>query len=170
MWRYLTQTIVAVSLVTLPVVVAAVLAAVPVAGQYVVAVPAALELWLAESRWLAAILVMLAHVIPTYVVDGAIYSEARQDIHPWITGLSIIGGVYWCGVPGAIYGPLLLCAVYVILAMYTSLLKEIPLESNTLHKSAADKRKSRIGQSLLCGISERTGHQTPIMKRSDSVF
>ena len=52
----------------------------------------------------------------------------------------------------------------------TSLLKEIPLESNTLHKSAVDKRKSRIGQSLLCGISERTGHQTPIMKRSDSVF
>ena len=170
MWTYLTHKIFAVSLVTLPVLTAAFLAAVPVAGQYVVAVPAALELWLAESRWLAAILVILAHVIPTYVVDGAIYSEARQDIHPWITGLSIIGGVYWCGVPGAIYGPLLLCAVYVILSMYTSLLKEIPLESNTLHKSAADKRKSRIGQSLLCGISERTGHQTPIMKRSDSVF
>ena len=69
MWTYLTHKIFAVSLVTLPVLTAAFLAAVPVAGQYVVAVPAALELWLAESRWLAAILVILAHVIPTYVVE-----------------------------------------------------------------------------------------------------
>ena len=53
----------------------------------------------------------------------------RQGIHPWITGLSIIGGVYWTGIPGAIYGPLLLCAVYVILSMYTGVLKEIPLET-----------------------------------------
>lgn len=166
MWTYLTHKLFAVSLVTLPVLVAAFLAAVPVAGQYCVAIPAALELWLAEGRWFAAILIFLAHMIPTYVVDAAIYSETRQDIHPWITGLSIIGGVYWCGVPGAIYGPLLLCAVYVILSMYTSLLKEIPLESNTLQRT---ERKSKMGQSLLCGAGVRTA-QTPILKRSDSVF
>ena len=170
MWTYLTHMLFAVSLVTLPVLAAAFLAAVPVAGQYVVAIPAALELWLAESRWFAAMLIILAHVIPTYVVDAAIYSEARQDIHPWITGLSIIGGVYWCGVPGAIYGPLLLCAVYVILSMYTSLLKEIPLEANTLHRTTGMERKSKVGQSLLCGVGSKTAHQTPILKRSDSVF
>ena len=170
MWTYLTHKLFAVSLVTLPVLAAAFLAAVPVSGQYVVAIPAALELWLAESRWFAAILIILAHMIPTYVVDAAIYSEARQDIHPWITGLSIIGGVYWCGVPGAIYGPLLLCAVYVILSMYTSLLKEIPLEANTLQRTAGIERRSKIGQSLLCGVGSKSSHQTPILKRSDSVF
>ena len=109
-------------------------------------------------------------MIPTYVVDAAIYSEARQDIHPWITGLSIIGGVYWGGVPGSIYGPLLLCAVYVILSMYTSLLKEIPLEANTLQRTAGMERRSKMGQSLLCGIGSKSSHQTPILKRSDSVF
>ena len=127
-------------------------------------------MWLAESRWFAAILIIFAHMIPTYVVDAAIYSEARQDIHPWITALSIIGGVYWSGVPGAIYGPLLLCAVYVILSMYTSLLKEIPLEANTLQRTAGMERRSKIGQSLLCGVGSKSSHQTPILKRSDSVF
>ena len=149
--------------------VAAFFAAVPVAGQYVVTIPAVLELWLAEGRWFAAILIILAHIIPTYVVDAAIYSEARQDIHPWITALSIIGGVYWCGVAGAIYGPLLLCAVYVILSMYTSVLKEIPLETNTLQRTAAE-RKSKVGQSLLCGVTAGATRPTPILKRSDSVF
>ena len=169
---YLTHMLFAVSLITLPVLAAAFLAAVPVAGQYVVAFPAALELWLSEGRWFAAILIILAHIIPTYVVDAAIYSEARQGIHPWITGLSIVGGVYWCGVSGAIYGPLLLCAVYVILTMYTSLLKEIPLEATALQRTMAAERKSKLGQSLLCGVGTAAGtnRPTPIMKRSDSVF
>ena len=102
-------------MITIPVLAAAFLAAVPVAGQYLVALPAALELFLAEDRWVASLLLILCHCVPTYVVDAAIYSEVRQGIHPWITGLSIIGGVYWTGIPGAIYGPLLLCAIYVIL-------------------------------------------------------
>ena len=64
-------------MITIPVLAAAFLAAVPVAGQYLVAIPAALELFLAEDRWVAALLLILCHCVPTYVVDAAIYSEVR---------------------------------------------------------------------------------------------
>ena len=44
LWTYLTHTVFNVSIVTVPVLVATFLASVPVAGQYLVALPAALEL------------------------------------------------------------------------------------------------------------------------------
>ena len=62
------------------------LASVPVAGQYLVALPAALELWILSERPISAMSLLLCHILPTYVVDVAIYSEVRQGIHPWITG------------------------------------------------------------------------------------
>jgi predicted PurR-regulated permease PerM len=119
MFTYLTHTLFNVSIVMVPVLAATFLAAVPVAGQYVVPVPGALELWLADDRLGAAILLVLVHTAPMMVVDATVYSEVKKGIHPWITGLSIVGGIYYFGVPGAIYGPLLVCAVFVLLSMYT---------------------------------------------------
>ena len=123
-----------------------------------------MELWLAEDRWFAAILIILCHLVPAYVVDPAIYAEVRQGIHPWITGLSIIGGVYWTGIPGAIYGPLLLCAVYVILSMYTGVLKDIPLQDAT--------KTFHHGGSIMVtpGVTTTTMQSTPLLKRSESVY
>ena len=122
-------------------------------GQYLVALPAALELWILGSRPISAASLLLCHILPTYVVDVAIYSEVRQGIHPWITGLSIVGGVYYFGICGAIYGPLFLCGMYVILSIYTGWLQDIPIADTTA-----------------LGKSKTLGPQvTPVMKRSESL-
>ena len=105
LWTYLTHTVFNASIITLPVLISTFLAAVPVAGQYLVALPAALELWLLKERSISALALLLCHFLPTYVVDVAFYSEMKQGIHPWITGLSIgksnfyfrispLGGIY----------------------------------------------------------------------------
>ena len=86
LWTYLTHTVFNASIITVPVLVATFLASVPVAGQYLVALPAALELWILSERPISAMSLLLCHILPTYVVDVAIYSEVRQGIHPWITG------------------------------------------------------------------------------------
>ena len=54
-----------------------------------VALPAAMELWLAEDRWGSAVALVVCHLVPPYVVDAAIYSEVRHGIHPWITGTDL---------------------------------------------------------------------------------
>ena len=158
LWTYLTHTVFNASIITLPVLISTFLAAVPVAGQYLVALPAALELWLLKERSISALALLLCHFLPTYVVDVAFYSEMKQGIHPWITGLSIVGGVYYFGICGAIYGPLFLCSMYVILSVYMGWLQDIPQMETTGHQTA-----------VAPGIGKTKNMITPVIKRSESV-
>ena len=47
----------------------------------------------------------------------------KGGIHPWFTGLAVVGGVYVFGVVGAVYGPLALCVLYVIVSLYSTFMQ-----------------------------------------------
>jgi hypothetical protein len=76
----------------------------------------------------------------------------------YFTGLSIVGGVYCFGIPGgAIYGPVILCIVYVVwtMTMYTGFLHQFGFE--------VPQNDHNLGKSKLL-------LNTPLLKRSESIF
>lgn len=125
---------------------ACMLAAVPLTAPYWVSIAGVLELWLVDGEPGAALVFFLLALAPMMFVDEAFYRElkcvmqrilisyaicscARRTSHPYLTGLTIVGGIYWLGLQvcyhacgkcvahlfvllqGAIVGPIILCCV-----------------------------------------------------------
>lgn len=59
-------------------------------------------------------------------VNILFFSNLSSGGHPYLTGLSIAGGMFWLGWEGAIFGPILLCLLVVIFNLITNALKESP--------------------------------------------
>jgi len=129
LWTYMTHVVFGASIVVLPLLFSSFIAACPITGQYIVALPAALELYCLQQRPVAALLLVIMQVAPSWLVDTAIYSEIKGGIHPWFTGLAVVGGVYVFGVLGAIYGPLGLCVLYVVINVYSTFMAETEPET-----------------------------------------
>ncbi|XP_054747334.1 transmembrane protein 245 isoform X2 [Anastrepha obliqua] len=109
LFTWLVHTVFGARIVFLPSALAAILSAAPFLGSYWCALPALLELWLAQDRFYAGlVLFLLQFFVPPYF-EAAIYTEMKGGGHPYLTGLAIAGGMYWVGWQGAIFGPLMLC-------------------------------------------------------------
>ena len=115
---WVTHTLFGLEMVFVPALLASLLALVPVVGVYWASVPGCLVLWLVEGRLLRAAGFLLLQVLPTYVIDMAVYSEIEGGWHPYLTGLAVAGGMAYFGVEGAIIGPLVICILKFTLNLY----------------------------------------------------
>ncbi|XP_023036303.1 transmembrane protein 245 isoform X4 [Drosophila willistoni] len=109
LFTWLVHTVFGARIVFLPSALAAMLAAAPFLGSYWCAVPAFLELWLAQDRFYAGLTLFLMQFFVPSAFETAIYADLKGGGHPYLNGLAIAGGMYWIGWQGAIFGPLMLC-------------------------------------------------------------
>ncbi|XP_011859415.1 PREDICTED: transmembrane protein 245 isoform X2 [Vollenhovia emeryi] len=114
MWTWFIHNLFQVKIVYLPSTLATMLGAVPFLDAYFASIPAAIELWFTRGSMIA-ITFFLFHFLPCSIVVTEFYKEIKGGGHPYLTGLSIAGGIFCLGVEGAIFGPLLLCCIMVVI-------------------------------------------------------
>ncbi|CAD6236263.1 GSCOCG00012466001-RA-CDS [Cotesia congregata] len=131
LWTWFIHNLFYVKIIYLPSAFAAMLAAVPFLDAYLACIPATIELWFTRKP-IVSILFFMFHFLPYNIVITDFYKEIKGAGHPYLTGLSIAGGIFCLGVEGAIFGPLLLCCIMVAINLsrrYVHSISEETLDS-----------------------------------------
>lgn len=120
LYTWMTHSAFGLQVVYLPAALAAIFGAIPFLGTYWAVIPGVVELLVLGDRGWAVALVV-CQLLPMFVVDAAIYADIKSGGHPYITALSIAGGMCYYGIEGALIGPMLLCIVLVIFNIIATL-------------------------------------------------
>ena len=99
----------------------------PLLASWAVSLPAAASLVAKGQAYKGAALV-LSHFVTLVFVDIDIYQSEIQIVHPYIVGLSVVGGmcVFEPALQGAVLGPLLVTALATGHALYRELVRPPP--------------------------------------------
>lgn len=92
--------------VYMPMLVSAILAVVPVVPTFTLSLMFSCHLYLFEDRASAALCLLSIHIATYWFVDPTILSEIKIS-SPYITALSIVGGLAAFGLDGVLIGPIL---------------------------------------------------------------
>ncbi|KAF7991955.1 hypothetical protein HCN44_010756 [Aphidius gifuensis] len=128
MWTWFIHNLFEVKIVYLPSAFASVLAAVPFLDAYFACIPATIELWFTRGPMIA-VLFFIFHFLPCNIVITDFYKEIKSGGHPYLTGLSIAGGIFCLGVEGAIFGPLLLCCIMVVINLSRKYMQSVNVDN-----------------------------------------
>nr|CDJ87801.1 similar to chromosome 9 open reading frame 5 [Haemonchus contortus] len=96
LYTYFVYSLFDLNIVLIPCLLAALFAAIPIVPPYIVAIFGFLELWLVRDALSVAIVFAVMSFAPHMYVDAAFYREVKNS-YPYVTGLSILGGMYWFG-------------------------------------------------------------------------
>uniref|UniRef100_A0A914IAV4 Transmembrane protein n=1 Tax=Globodera rostochiensis TaxID=31243 RepID=A0A914IAV4_GLORO len=118
LYTYFVHSIFSLNVVIMPSMLAALLAAIPIFPPYSVALFGIVELYLVRGEPIVALAFVGASVAPLFFADPVFYRELKGS-HPYVTGLAVIGGIYWLGLQGAIIGPIILCLMVALLNVYS---------------------------------------------------
>jgi len=91
-------------------------------SPFIICIPHALYIYFVRENLILALLFIAIYMLISSRVYNDIF-ETSIDIHPYVTGLSIMMGLYAFNLQGIIYGPLLMCMaliVYRITKRYSS--------------------------------------------------
>ena len=88
----------------------------PFIPSWSLCIPHAIYLYLGENNLLSALILIISYVIVSNKVYNDIYKKSI-DVHPYVTGLSIVMGIYAFDVQGIIYGPILMCVTLIVIEL-----------------------------------------------------
>uniref|UniRef100_A0AC34RE70 AI-2E family transporter n=1 Tax=Panagrolaimus sp. JU765 TaxID=591449 RepID=A0AC34RE70_9BILA len=117
LYTYFIHSLFNLNIVFIPSLLASLFAAIPIVPAYSVLIFGAIELYFIRQEAVAAIIFVVMSIAPIGFADAAFYREVKNS-HPYVTGLAIIGGMYWLGLKGAIFGPIILCSMIALVNVY----------------------------------------------------
>ncbi|KAL3089380.1 hypothetical protein niasHT_030247 [Heterodera trifolii] len=118
LYTFFVHSLFSLNVIIIPSILAALLAAIPIFPPYSVALFGVVEIYLVRGEPIAALVFVAISVAPLFFADPVFYRELKGS-HPYVTGLAVIGGIYWLGLQGAIIGPIILCLMIALLNVYS---------------------------------------------------